>query len=67
MKLSVLLTGFLSLAVLSDAAPRPDREEAAAARRIDQLQRQYQRYIRDTIRTRRTGCTSRNILRRREW
>ncbi|KAK4150399.1 hypothetical protein C8A00DRAFT_46195 [Chaetomidium leptoderma] len=45
----------------------PADPEAAASKRIDHLQREYQKYIRDTIETRKTGCTSKNILRRREW
>ena len=64
-------TGLLCLAALTMAAPGHggghDPKEAAASRRIDHLQSEYQKYIRDTIKTRKTGCTSKNILRRREW
>ena len=64
MKLS-LLTALLPLVYLADAAPGDP--EAAAARRIDQLQRNYQKYIKGAIRHRRTGCTSKTILERKEW
>jgi len=65
MKLS-LLTALLPLAYLAAAAPGGD-PEAAAARRINQLQRNYQKYIKGAIRHRRTGCTSNTILERKEW
>ncbi|KAG7293508.1 hypothetical protein NEMBOFW57_003560 [Staphylotrichum longicolle] len=72
MKFVSFITGLLSLAALSSAAPGYGQggghdAEAAASKQIDRLQKQYQKYIRDTIKTRQTGCTSKNILRRREW
>lgn len=72
MKFVSFVTGLLSLAVLICAAPGNGHgggndAEAAASKQIDHLQKQYQKYIRDTIKTRQTGCTGKNILRRREW
>jgi tyrosinase len=67
MKPTLFLTGLLSLAAVGSAAPGGYDFEAAASKQIDKLQKQYQKYIRDTLRTRQTGCTSRNLLRRREW
>lgn len=68
MRLLALLAGALPLLTLISAAPesRPD-PEAVAARRIDKLQKQYQTHILDTIKPRKTGCTTKTILRRKEW
>ncbi|KAK0629956.1 hypothetical protein B0T17DRAFT_653505 [Bombardia bombarda] len=40
--------------------------EVAASKRIDQLQKQYQKVIESTIKHRKTGCTSTTILRRQD-
>ncbi|KAJ4290793.1 hypothetical protein N0V88_006543 [Collariella sp. IMI 366227] len=71
MKPLSLLFGLLSLAVLSNAAPgdggASHDPEVAASKRINHLQKEYQKYIRDTLKTRKTGCTHKNLLRRKEW
>ena len=68
MKLSSVI---LSLAALSSAAPNappPATDpEAAASLRIRSHQATYQKYIKETIKTRKTGCTPKNIVKRREW
>jgi hypothetical protein len=68
MKLLSLLVGALPLATLISAAPesRPD-PEAVASKRIEKLQKQYQSHINDILKPRKTGCTSKTILRRKEW
>lgn len=55
-------TGYAIGAVL----PR-DNSQAAASREIEKLQKQYNDYIEETIRTRYSGCTPDNILYRQEW
>ncbi|KAK3396232.1 hypothetical protein B0T20DRAFT_462703 [Sordaria brevicollis] len=61
----------LSLAALGSAAPNSPPpatdSEAAAALRIRSHQATYQKYIKETIKTRKTGCTSKDIVKRREW
>jgi len=64
MKLSYLSAQLLQLACLVVAVPDP---EAVASKRIDNLQKNYQKYIKDTIKHRTTGCTKKNILERKEW
>jgi len=45
-----------------------DRElDAAASRRIDQMEATYQRNLLNSIKGRKTGCTSDKLLKRREW
>ncbi|KAK5659989.1 hypothetical protein OQA88_13455 [Cercophora sp. LCS_1] len=69
MKLSAIALGILPLAVLavpSGSGPGSNAD-AAAWRRIDQLQTQYQQNIRNAIKGRQTGCTPSKLLRRREW
>ncbi|KAK3361474.1 hypothetical protein B0T24DRAFT_562168 [Lasiosphaeria ovina] len=69
MKPPSCLIRLLSLASLVDLAlggHSPD-PEALAYIRVKELQVQYQKHIVDTIRPRKTGCTTKTILRRREW
>lgn len=45
-----------------------DRElDAAASRRIEQMEATYQRNILNSIKGRKTGCTNSKLLKRREW
>ncbi|KXX74634.1 Grixazone synthase [Madurella mycetomatis] len=72
MKASSLLAGLLPLASLISAAPNGgggngNDPEVVAARRIDKLHKEYQKYVRQTIKHRTTGCTKNNILKRKEW
>ncbi|KAK0649934.1 hypothetical protein B0T16DRAFT_492448 [Cercophora newfieldiana] len=66
MKLSHLVAQVLPLVGCVVATPGPD-PEAAASKRIDKLQKQYQKYIQGTIKHRTTGCTKKKILERKEW
>ncbi|EEP76188.1 predicted protein [Uncinocarpus reesii 1704] len=63
--LSVLLLCTVSN-VLGAVTPHRDPERAAS-REIKKLQREYQEYILDTVKTRKTGCTPRNMVFRQEW
>jgi hypothetical protein len=70
MKPLSFLTSLLPLAALTGAAINNEHAhdaEALASKEIARLQNEYQRYIHATLKTRETGCTSKNILRRREW
>jgi len=69
MKLLSLSTWALSLAALTSAAPEGGKGdlEAAAAQKINRLADTYTDYIQGTISKRKTGCTSKNIVKRREW
>jgi len=75
--LSVLIRA-LSVAGLISAAlgggpdgpgkPPPSQEpEALALKEVNELQKQYQKKIVDHIKPRKTGCTQKSILRRKEW
>ncbi|KAK4448696.1 Grixazone synthase [Podospora aff. communis PSN243] len=66
MKLFYLSAQVLPLIGLVLGAPGPD-PEAAASKRINKLQDQYRKHIHDTIKPRKTGCTKKNILERKEW
>lgn len=44
-----------------------DTSEANATKQIDEWQAQYNRYIEATVKTRKTGCTAKNIVKRQEW
>ncbi|KAL2128572.1 hypothetical protein VTI74DRAFT_9013 [Chaetomium olivicolor] len=61
----------LGKAALSRAAPGVggghQDPEIAASKRINHLQKEYQKYIWDALKTRKTGCTGKNLLRRKEW
>ena len=50
-----------------EAAPIQNDTQATASGRIDRWQEQYQQYIKDTIKTRNSGCTPDNIVYRQEW
>ncbi|KAM7201778.1 Grixazone synthase [Naviculisporaceae sp. PSN 640] len=68
MKLFPLLCQLISLTSLVTAAPSPrDDPEKAAAKRLDDFQKQYKKNVEKIIKPRKTGCTSKNILRRKEW
>lgn len=64
MKASHLLAQLLPLVGYVVAVPDP---EAVASKRIDKLQKDYQKYVQDTIKHRTTGCTKNKILERKEW
>ncbi|KAK5655063.1 hypothetical protein OQA88_5962 [Cercophora sp. LCS_1] len=65
MKIASILVGILPLAGLTVAAP--EDVEAAATKRVAKLTKQYQKAIGDAIKHRKTGCTSKKLLRRKEW
>lgn len=68
MKFSTLSLCLLSIAgTIVQAVPSNNYTQAAASRQIDKWQKQYERYIEETIKTRKSGCTSDNIVYRREW
>ena len=48
-------------------ASRPGGEEAAANRKVDELEKQYQEYVKKTIKGRYSGCTEQTIIKRQEW
>ncbi|KAL8730721.1 MAG: hypothetical protein Q9181_004572, partial [Wetmoreana brouardii] len=67
MKLNTFFTCLLYMAAaVVEAAPQ-NSSEAAASRQIIQWQRQYNRYIGDTIKKRKTGGTKDKIIFRQEW
>ena len=61
MQLTLLFASFL----LCSAAPADP--EAAAARKVDKYQKQYEEYIKKTIKGRYSGCTPDKIIYRQEW
>lgn len=67
MKLYLLPLCILTLECVTQAAPAPYNSQAAASGQIDAWQKQYNRYIEDTIKARSSGCTSENIVYRKEW
>lgn len=68
MKLATLTIYLLSAAgKFVDAIPTNSNPQANASRQITEWQTQYNHYIEATIKTRKTGCTSENIVYRQEW
>ncbi len=63
---SCLLMG---LGSMTEATPVSDssNKEAAASRQISKWQKQYNEYVEQTVQTRQTGCTKKNIVYRQEW
>jgi len=75
MKLLSVIAGALSLVSLSSASsqtlsgpsrPPVDLEDRAFAR-VKELQAQYTRKVTGILKKRKTGCTDKNVVRRREW
>ena len=74
MKLPALALCLLALAVsVIEAAPTSyngtsnTTDEGAATSRLSELNKQYKEYVDKTLKTRKSGCTSKNILYRQEW
>jgi len=68
MKLLLYLGALLPLVTLITAGPAPPKDpEVAAAKQLAALSKQYQKNVHNAIKHRKTGCTSKNILRRKEW
>ncbi|KAL8639507.1 MAG: hypothetical protein Q9228_003467 [Teloschistes exilis] len=69
MKLRSLFTGLLLAATaLVDAATQyGNNSERAACRQITKWQTLYNRWLGNTLRARKTGCTRDNIIYRQEW
>lgn len=68
MKLTTLSFCLLYAAgTLIEAVPTKNNTQAVAARQISKWQKQYNHYIEATVKTRRSGCTSDNIVYRQEW
>ena len=68
MKLSSIILAVAALGSAADASPVNTTDpEVAATLRIRSHQTTYQKYIQETIKTRKTGCTSKNIVKRKEW
>lgn len=67
MKLARLTTLLLSLTDLAVAGYGNDDREKVAWKRIDDLQKNYQKNIKDAIKTRKLGCTKKTLLERKEW
>ncbi|PQE09907.1 hypothetical protein CJF31_00003792 [Rutstroemia sp. NJR-2017a BVV2] len=44
-----------------------DHTQADASKQIDRWQKEYNDYVHDTLKTQKSGCTSKNILQRQEW
>ncbi len=63
--LSICLLGALGNVI--DAVPTKNNTQADASRQITKWQKQYNHYIEAAIKTRKTGCTSDNIVYRQEW
>lgn len=72
MRLTTLFTYCLCIpAIIVDAAASYDKrsynKEVATKHQIAKWRHQYSRYIEATIKTRESGCTSKNIVYRQEW
>ncbi|KAK4215184.1 hypothetical protein QBC37DRAFT_419802 [Rhypophila decipiens] len=68
MKFQYLSACLASLAAVSNVNAAPHKDpEAIATKQINQMDAKYKQYIQDTIKTRKTGCTSKNIIKRQEW
>ena len=68
MKFSTLSLCLLPIAgTIVQAVPGNNYTQADASRQIDKWQKQYESYIEETIKTRKSGCTSDNIVYRQEW
>ena len=61
---SVLLCMVINMTI---AAPSHLEGQGTARRQITRWQNSYNQYIEATIMTRTTGCTTDNIVYRREW
>ena len=64
--LTLTFAGVLALGTLITAAPNPD-PEVIAFKAVERYQREYQDYILKTLRKRKTGCTTKTLIRRKEW
>lgn len=68
MKLTTLLICLLfTVGNVIEAAPPRNNAEEVASRQIAKWQKQSNKYIEATIKTRSSGCTSDNIVYRQEW
>lgn len=68
MKLSTLSMCILyTLGNVIEALPTQNKTETAASLQIAQWQKQYNQYVEATVKTRKSGCTSDNIVYRQEW
>ncbi|KAG8526301.1 uncharacterized protein KY384_000294 [Bacidia gigantensis] len=52
---------------LVQAAPTHNNTEAEATKQLNKWQKQYDQYIKASLKTRQTGCTNDNIVKRAEW
>jgi len=68
MKLTTISLCLLFTAgIVIEAVPTKNNTQAAASRQINKWQKQHNEYIEATIKTRKSGCTSDNIVYRQEW
>lgn len=68
MKLAALLICLLSaVAHVVEAVPTKKNNQTLASHQIAKWQQQYNNYIEATVKTRKSGCTSDNIVYRQEW
>ena len=68
MKLNLFCICLLSaVGNVIDAVPAKNNTQADASRQITRWQKQYSQYMEATIKTRKSGCTSDNIVYRQEW
>lgn len=68
MKLTILFICLLyTVGNFIEAAPAPDKSEEAASRQINDWQKQYNKYVKATVKTRNSGCTKDNVIYRQEW
>ncbi|KAM7202922.1 Grixazone synthase [Naviculisporaceae sp. PSN 640] len=61
------LTNVLSLITVISAASLAADPEAAARKQIQEYKKKYTKYVYDTVKTRKTGCTKGKLLVRKEW
>ncbi|KAK2882370.1 hypothetical protein FQN49_000425 [Arthroderma sp. PD_2] len=57
---------YAAIHVTGDVLHHEDPQRVAS-KQIDKMQKQYQEYILETVRTRESGCTPRNLRYRQEW
>ncbi|KAM7216372.1 hypothetical protein V8F06_008294 [Rhypophila decipiens] len=68
MKLLSTLTSLLAVMTLVIALPpSTGNPEAAARKEIKDYKKKYTKYVHDTLKTRKTGCTKKKLLVRKEW
>lgn len=68
MKFISIFGPFLSLATLASAIPGGHHDpEVVAAKQVNALHAKYVKTVEGILKQRKTGCTPKNVRRRKEW